>query len=54
MEVLVVYGCKHPEGDVHSVALVEDLHVLEERGGELDSGAPLLPVEQFCTQPALE
>ena len=54
MEVLVVYGCEHSEGAVPSVAVVEDLQVFEERGGQLDSGAPLLPVEQFGLQPAPE
>jgi hypothetical protein len=33
---------------------VEDLQVFEERGGQLDSGAPLLSVEQFGLQPAPE
>ena len=54
MEVLVVSGCEHSEGAVPSVAVVEDLQVFEERGGQLDSGAPLLPVEQFGLQPAPE
>lgn len=54
MEVLVVYARQHSKGAVAAGAVVEYLKVFEECSGELDSGAPLLPVEQFGLQPAPE
>ena len=54
MEVLVVYGREHPEGAVPSGAVVEGFQIFEECSGQLDPGAPLLPVEQFGLQSAPE
>ena len=54
MEVLIVYRREHPEGAVPAGAVVEYLQVFEECSGQLDPGAPLLPVEQFGLQSAPE
>src|SRR3954447_5485216 len=45
---------EHPEGAVAASAVVEELDVVVDRGGELDAGLPRLAVEQFDLQAAPE
>ena len=44
---LVLDRCKHAKRGVPTLAIVEDLEVLEDRIGELDAGSPTLTVEQL-------
>lgn len=47
-------GVSIPRGLCLRLRLWKTIQVFEERGGQLDSGPPLLPVEQLRLQPASE
>ena len=47
VDSLVFDRCAHSECGVATLAVVEDLEVFEDGVGQLDPGAPPLPVEQF-------
>jgi hypothetical protein len=47
-------GCEHAKRGVAALAVVEDLEVLEDRVGELDSGVPALAVEELDLHAAPE
>jgi hypothetical protein len=54
VEGLIFVGWEHPESAVTALAVVEDLDVLEDRVGELQSGTPPVAVEQLGLQASLE
>jgi hypothetical protein len=45
VEGFIFGGCKHLERAVTALAVVEDLEILEEGVGELETGPPSLTVE---------
>jgi hypothetical protein len=45
---------EHARGRVASLAVVEDLEILEDRVGEFEAGAPALPAWQFGLHPVPE
>src|SRR5687767_6338261 len=45
---------QHAQRRMSTLTVVEDLQVLEERGGQFQSGGPDLPVQQLDLHPAPE
>ena len=43
----VLHWAEHAQGGVSTLSVMEDFQVLEERGGQLQPGAPPSAVEQF-------